>query len=289
MTLPNRQTRHVLVLGASGKLGRMLRRAWELSPPEGLTIDWQYRENAPEAGRLWRVGEAPLPALPRCDAILALWGVTPGAGRDLAENRRLALAAMDLAEALGATRVLHCSSAAVYEPGPVAQAEAAAGGAINAYGAAKLEMETALSDWRAAHPEGAESVALRIANVVGADSLFAAIGRGADPITLDQFADGEGPWRSYISPLALARAFATLLVAERGALPRTLNIAAPAPVAMEALARAAGCDVAWREAPESAAPMVSLDTRALGRIIALAPETADEMIAAWRQIEGGGA
>lgn len=288
MTLPNRQTRRVLVLGASGKLGRMLRRAWELTPPEGLTVDWHYRENPPAGGRVWRVGEAPRPALPRCDAILALWGVTPGAGRDLAENRRLALAAMELARALGARRVLHCSSAAVYEPGPDAQPETAAGGAINAYGAAKLEMEAALGEWQAAHPEGPESVALRIANVIGADSLFGAILRGAAPLTLDRFADGQGPWRSYIAPGALSRVFAALLCAE-GPLPRALNIAAPRPVAMEALARAAGCAVAWRDAPDTAAPMVALDTSALNRIIALPPDSAETMVADWRRVTEGGA
>ena len=132
-----------IVLGASGKLGRMLRRFWRRSPPAGLTAHWQYREIPHGEGVLWRPGDPPPSGMPKIDAILALWGVTPGPGRDLAENSRLAIAAMELGAALGAERVLHCSSAAVYEPGPDPLDETRAGGAINAYGAAKLAMEAA--------------------------------------------------------------------------------------------------------------------------------------------------
>lgn len=290
MALPICKTRDVLILGASGKLGRMLWRHWQDAPPEGLTMSWQYRENPAEGALCWQVGAPTQGVLPRVDAIVALWGVTPGAGpgagRDLAENRSLALEAMVLGDSLGARRVLHCSSAAVYAPGPEAMSETQAGGAINAYGAAKLEMEAALSEWSRGHPGGPASCAMRIANVVGADSLFGALARGDGPITLDRFAGGEGPWRSYVSVSALARAIEALLTCEEADLPEVVNIATPKPVAMEALVRAAGFGIAWRDAPAGAAAMVVLDTARLADMVALPTETPEDMIKGWRRLRG---
>lgn len=287
MSQSYRTPQNVLVLGASGKLGRMLRLAWDKAPPNELVPQWVYRNNAPPGGHVWQPGDAMPPTLPGIDAILALWGVTPAPGRKLSENTTLALAAMELAQNLGARRVLHCSSAAVYEPGPSPRSEADAGGAINPYGAAKLDMEAALQDWCAAHPQGATSVSMRIANVVGADSLFASIARGDGPITLDRFENGQGPWRSYISIAALSRVFEALLTCDDAQLPAALNVASPSPVAMEALARAAGQEIAWRPAPSGAAPMVALDTSALQAITECPEETPEQMIAAWRAVGGG--
>lgn len=279
------QAAGVLVLGSSGKLGRMLRALWSQGMGPHGPIYWQYRNNPAPGGLSWRPGGRPPAGLAPIRSIVALWGVTPGPGHDLAENRRLALAAMELAAALGAARVLHCSSAAVYPPGPVPLAEDAAGGRINAYGAAKLDMERALADWQASHPHGPRACALRIANVAGADSLFSAIAASAGEVTLDRFADGKGPWRSYVSVPALARVLAALLACPDAALPDVVNVALPRPLAMEALARAAGCRVAWRPAPEGAAPMVALDTARLARLVALKDESADEIIAGWRALE----
>lgn len=289
---PRAHNRHLLVLGASGKLGRLLRRAWGETPVPGWQVHWQYRKNPADGGIVWNPGAASHADLPRADAILALWGVTPGPGRDLAENSQLALAAMQLGRELGASRVLHCSSAAVYAPGFAAKRESDAGGAINPYGAAKLEMETAIANWQAAHPGGPRGVALRLANVVGADSLFAAIGGGgADvTVTLDQFASGEGPVRSYLTLSALADAVAGLLELPDAELPPVVNLALPQPVPMAALAAAAGCTVKSRPAPDDAAAMVWLDT---GRFAALLPcrasgvaNDAAAIIADWRRYGG---
>lgn len=286
MTLPNCKPRAILVLGASGKLGQMLRRYWQDAPSEDLTVVWQYRGNPRDGSWCWTPGAPPRAPLPQVDAIVALWGVTPASGRVLAENRWLGVKAMELAATLGASRVLHCSSAAVYPPGPDPLSEAMAGGAINAYGAAKLEMEEAVAEWARAHPDGPKSCAMRIANVVGADSLFAAIARDAGPISLDRFAAGEGPWRSYLTVPALARTIEALLCCPDAELPAVVNVATPGPVAMQALARAAGCDIAWRPAPDGAAAMVALDTGRLSRLVTLAPETPEAMIAGWRKLQG---
>ena len=283
--MPMCQNRSVLVLGASGKLGRILRRQWQITPPKHLTVAWQYRENPPSHGWQWRPGEVPQWEATPVDTVLALWGVTSGSEHKLAKNRPLAHAALTLAETLGATRVLHCSSAAVYPPGPDPLRETQAGGEINAYGAAKLDMERAIADWSRAHPQGPKSCIMRIGNMVGADSLFAAIARGDNPIRLDQFASGAGPWRSYISAPTLARVVEALITCSDNALPGLVNVASTESVAMEALARAAGCDVAWRQTPDTAAPMVALDTSVLSALVDLPVETPEELIASWRRLE----
>ncbi len=295
----------ILVLGASGQLGRMLRRYWassqDTAPSHGSEVYWQYRRRpGPETHGHWLQwcpGDPVSGDLGPIRAILALWGVTPAHAKtasDLAQNAKLALQAQDLAREIGAGLVLHCSSAAVYEPRPAAPGafpETRAGGQINAYGAAKLAMETALMDWAEAHPRGARAVSLRLANVVGADSLFAAIGgalgrSGDHTITLDQFDDGEGPWRSYLTMPDLAHVVDRLVASPPKRLPRVLNVAAPQPVAMEALARAAGCGVNWRPAPDSAARMVALDTSALRQIVPLPDRNAEDMIASWNALRG---
>lgn len=280
--------RGLLVLGASGKLGRMLMRHWQVAGPAGWHARWQYRKNAPPDGIEWQPG-APAPML-SVGAVLALWGVTPRTGRaapcDLADNAALAIQAMELGAGLGAERVLHCSSAAVYEPGPAPLKEAAAGGDINVYGRAKLDMEEAIAGWCAAHPDGPRAVIMRIGNVAGADSLFDAIGRGAGSVTLDRFETGEGPRRSYVSLRVLAQAIEILLNCPVDPAPLIVNVATQPPLAMEDIARAAGCGVDWRAAPQGAAPMVWLDTSRLARLTDLPGETAAALVDEWRGREG---
>ena len=262
----------------------MLRKAWQDDRPEGLSVIWQYRKNPPDDGVIWYPGAHLAERVPRVESILALWGVTPASSSDLAGNRQLALDALDLALRLGAKRVLHCSSSAVYAPSEGRLDESRAGGAITAYGAAKLEMERAIADWTAQHPGGPRSCIMRIANVVGADSLFAALDRGKARITLDRFADGEGPWRSYITMQSLARVFTHLLSCPLSALPPVVNVASPEPLAMAALVRAAGRGITWRAAPDNAVQRVVLDTRTLSGLLPLPSLSADRMIADWHAL-----
>ncbi|WP_372614067.1 NAD-dependent epimerase/dehydratase family protein [Aquicoccus sp.] len=288
VTVTTRQ-RGLLVLGASGKLGRMLARHWQARGPDDWQASWQYRRDPPANGVEWQPGHAAPGSLSPIGAVLALWGVTPQAGgtatRDLSENAALAIEAMELAATLGAERVLHCSSAAVYLPGPDPLKEDAAGGDINPYGRAKLDMEEAIANWCAAHPDGPRAVVMRIGNVAGADSLFAAIRRGKGAVTLDRFDSGEGPWRSYVSLRALAQAIETLLNCAIPPMPLTVNVATQPPLAMEAIARAAGCDVNWRAAPDGAAPMVWLDTGRLARLTALPEESVVSLVRGWQDGE----
>ncbi|MWD27069.1 NAD-dependent epimerase/dehydratase family protein [Aquicoccus sp. SCR17] len=269
--------------GATGRLGGILLRHWRDAPPAGLEIVPVARRAMPGAV-VWTPGTDPAP-LGRADAVLALWGVTAGNDAALGANRDLALAAMELARATGADRVLHCSSAAVYPPGPGPLDEEVPPAPARPYGAAKLAMERAVADWAAANPGGPRACCLRIANVAGADSLFTSL-EGEGPVTLDRFADGRGPRRSYVAGADLARACAALLTLPPEELPEVVNVCGPRPVGMDALVRAAGRDLRWRDAPEGAIPEVALSDARLAALGAAARESdrAEALVADWRRL-----
>lgn len=248
MTTPAPSPSRVLLIpGANGRLGQLLRRAWIRAPLSGWRPVWCARQAGPGIDMVWAPGD---PAPCAADAVLALWGVVPGAG-DLKDNSALARAAMALGRDSGAGRVLHCSSAAVYGAGPTLH-ENMACAPVTAYGAAKLEMEAAIAKER-----GPDACAMRLANVAGADSLFRALESGRDMV-IDRFADGQGPRRSYATPSGILRAVQALLEAET--LPARINVADPGMVGMDALTRAAQREFVWRKAPDGALAEVVLDT-----------------------------
>ncbi|MFD1342227.1 NAD-dependent epimerase/dehydratase family protein [Litorisediminicola beolgyonensis] len=263
----SRHDEPILLLGASGRLGRILRSAWPASAPPLHALS---RAGGPGL-QAWSPGDS-IDALPRVGSVVALWGVVPGATRSLSENAALASAAMDLGAQLGANRVLHASSAAVYRPGAHALSELEPADPVSAYGSAKRDMERAARTWRGG--AGPQAVCLRIGNVAGAESLFGAMA-GQDHVTLDRFPDGQGPRRSYLATTDLARAIAALATAPQEDLPDLVNLAAPRPTAMADIARAAGREVRWREAPPSAVPLVALDTARLETVIALGDAAAE--------------
>lgn len=260
-----------LVLGKTGRLGRALRRYWTAREP-GFTPVWMGR------------GEAE-GAVPSARAVLALWGKTAGDAATLAENAELAERAADLAQEAGAERVFHLSSAAVYGAGPGPYREEDAPAPRNAYGAAKCEMEARIARLGG----GARHAILRLANVAGADSLFRAL-EARSEIVLDRFESGGGPERSYIAIPELAQVFEALLGCEVARLPRVLNVAAPKPVAMEEIARAAGLRIVWQEAGKEAVARVVLDTARLESLVSLGPQASDagHLVESW-QLYGAGA
>ncbi|WP_157577883.1 NAD-dependent epimerase/dehydratase family protein [Roseivivax halodurans] len=232
---------------------------------------------------VWGPGQSPR-GLPQVDAIAAFWGVTPGEGGDLSQNVALAWEAQALGAALRARVVLHASSVAVYAPSDGDLTEEAARGAPNAYGAAKSDMEDALSTLPKTGPR---AVSLRIGSVAGAESLFASLAQSR-AITLDRFADGCGPVRSYIAPTDLARVVSTLAICEAEILPPALNVAAPRPVAMADIVAAAGREVVWRDAPVGARQRVTLSTARLQSLCPLTPDAASpsHLVAEWRRLAG---
>ena len=164
----------LIVTGASGRLGRMLRPLW----PDAC---WLSR------GDPWPSGQG--------GAILNLAGVTDPAG-PLEDNVTTAARALDEGARRGA-RVFLMSSAAVYGAGEFSESDPPR--PANAYGAAKLRMEGL---------PGAATI-LRLGNVAGADAL---LGRAQGAVVLDPVGAG-GPLRSYIGPVTLARVLEALFAA----------------------------------------------------------------------------
>jgi UDP-glucose 4-epimerase len=279
-----------LFTGASGRVGRMLMRHWALQAPKADLIVQTRRidEKGEPNGVLWDPLESPLPPIARdLTCIIAFAGVTPATGGLLNNNAALAEATLAAAFAASVPRVLIASSSAVYgvnqtnspfqetdEPRP-----------INAYGAAKHAMEEICTPWR---KRGLEVCCLRVGNVAGADVLLLN-GTNATietPLQIDRFDDGLGPRRSYIGPSTLARVLESLAHCNQN-LPNALNVAAPQPISMAALADAANMPWTWAAAPETAAQDITLNVSTLGALYTFEPEDSRpaEMVRQWRRTE----
>lgn len=247
----------VVVIGASGAVGKLLVPHWQQSEAgvllqyrgpvspwaESDCLKWDCNEGADALDR-WTRANGPL----SCMIVLA--GVTPRSGRELSLNTDIAEKCLRAAQACKIPRVLIASSSAVYgdhldtpfseedEPCPV-----------NAYGIAKLDMERACE--RFSTPT-LSVTCLRIGNVAGADALLAQHSQREErDANIDQFEDGGTPLRSYIGPGSLADVLMRLADLP-GCLPGVLNVGAPDPVEMGTLADAAG--LRWR-------PVVRTDKR----------------------------
>ncbi len=281
----------ILVLGAAGRIGGLLRRDWPTLLPAGADLRWQARRRPADyaAGEAWHI-LAPLEdpatlvrAAEGTDTILCLAGVTPGHGGDLDDNTRLAEAAIRAAQASTRvsdrkTRVLLASSAAVYGNQPGVLSEEAPLHPANPYGAAKAAME--MRALRLGAEAGVAVTALRIGNIAGLDAI---LGGWRPGFQLDRFADGTTPRRSYIGVQMLAQVLAALV--QHQGLPEVVNVAQPGPVAMGDLLRAAGLDFSLRPAPDSAIPEVALEvTRLAGLLppdVPLPPADPAQLVAEW--------
>ena len=273
----------LLVTGSNGRLGGLIRAALaesgrNLSGPASTGPVIFAARRAP--ADLILHGDGPLPDLPRSDVLLALWGCTSGNPSRASGNAALAHRSRAVARACGATLVLHLSSAAVYGAGADLH-ETQPLHPAGAYGCSKRQMEREISGF---DDPGLQHVCLRLANVVGADSLAPALA-AQGTVTLDRFVDDRGPVRSYIAPGDLARVIAALAALPPRALPDVINVAAPTPVAMADLARASARPISWRPAPHGAVPEVSLNTDRLRSLLPAAKlhSTAAGMIADWRR------
>ena len=270
---------NVLLLGASGQLGSMLRGFW---PTDGQMTC---------AGRQTKAGwltfdpvvdhAAFVEAARARTAVICFCGVTPAhaarSGDALSLNTDLALAAVRAAAAARAGPVFLASSAAVYgrAVGPLVETQHCE--PVTAYGEAKLGME--LSALALGQELDQAVHILRIGNVAGADAI---LGGWRTGMALDRLADGTTPRRSYIGPVTLARVMHRLTCISD--LPPVLNIAAPGTVAMGALLDAAG--LAWSPRPASGAVIadVALSTERLESFYNFASDDigAAAMAAQWR-------
>ena len=252
--------RRCLVLGATGRIGDVLRMFWG----EAGAI-WHTRGAVAGQGPEWVRGdllrdpEALIRASQGAEAVLCLSGVVNGKG-DVALNVALGQAGVEIGAALGAP-VLLASSAAVY-------------------GRAKAEMEARGADLGRAH--GVPVTALRIGNLAGLDAILGAWRPG---FQLDRFGDGRTPRRSYIGVETLAFVLARLCD-QADDLPPVLNVAAPEVIEMGALLDAAGYAWSARPAPPDAIAEVALDVALLQGVCPL-PDGAgrpDTLVAEWARL-----
>ncbi|MEX3016820.1 NAD-dependent epimerase/dehydratase family protein [Gymnodinialimonas hymeniacidonis] len=279
----------IAVFGASGRIGQMMR---SVPCPDEVKMTWVSRMPPPGSDwRQWSPDEAvDLDWLHDVDTVLVLAGATPTRG-EVFEKAEMMQANVDLSLVLhesaaraGVERVLLASSAAVYgrqaDPNALI-AETTDCHPETDYGYSKLAMERAVAAQVAQlGPQSPATTCLRIATVAGADMLLqnAANATETAPLTLDCFADGRGPERSYIGPNALAAVLLALCTTPED-LPFLLNIAAPGAVQMDALLNSFGPDgapIPWtfRPAPKAALRRVVLDTARL-EALHLAPPRAD--------------
>lgn len=259
----------LLVLGAGGRIGRLLRSVWS----ERIPVLWHSRR--PEVGfESCDVLANPdkLVELTRgCTAVLCLAGVTEQRNRKTGacfqDNSLLAQAAIVAAQVSGCPRVLLTSSAAVYGRAGGLLSEETPGVEVSQYGESKLEMEIAGAALGQA--SGVEVCSLRLGNLAGADAI---LGAWQPRFCLDTFDDGQTPQRSYLGVLFLADVIQRLVTLAD--VPSVVNVAQPGLVSMGALLDAAGLRWSSRPAPSHAIRVVHMSTElletALGKALPLA-------------------
>ncbi|MHA3914878.1 NAD-dependent epimerase/dehydratase family protein [Halovulum sp. GXIMD14793] len=283
-------TRHrLLLVGASGRVGQLVANSWRRSAPEA-DITLQTRHKSKTGNLVWSPEDG-TDALNRdiarngpIAAMIMLAGVTPATGDDMSVNTRVAMACLHAAVATDIPRILLASSSAIYGAGDgTAFSESCAPAPASDYARSKLEMEQAADIFRT---KGLEVCALRIGNVAGADALLlnASSASATDPIRIDQFASQTGPIRNYIGPDTFARVLAYLSLTA-SPLPPVLNIAAPEPIPMESLAKAAALPWTYVPALATAIRSVTLDCSLLSGLYRFNPEDSDpaEMVRQWRR------
>ncbi|WP_298259734.1 NAD-dependent epimerase/dehydratase family protein [uncultured Litoreibacter sp.] len=257
-------------MGASGRVCRLLLSHWRDAPTKDIAVKAQSRQAGFDLQ--WSPLDDGPPPLERFvqihgkpKAIIALIGATPTTQGDMAQTTALAVAVIKAAERAGIARVVFASSSAVY-PLNADLTEDVPPAPTSPYGLAKLEMEQAVASLQTI----VDVCCLRIGNVAGADALLGQAERATKdtPIALDQFPDGNGPLRSYISPQKLA-ACLEQIAHHNAPLPDVLNCASSSPVEMAALLDAADLDWVWTPAAASrmASQKITLDCTLLGHIV----------------------
>ena len=248
-----------LILGATGKIGT----AWRIGAHGAFCAQPLLQSRHQKLGHLqWDVLNEPAPKL-TCSGIVSLLGSTKEPAR---VQIALATRACDLADKLDVP-LLIASTQAVYgvQDGPLSESSPLQ--PANAYGEAKARMEESVVGRR-------NVTCLRIGNVPGADLLFenARIG----PVALDKWPDGQGPLRSMIGLVTLARVCQALLNLRQR--PPILNVAQYGLVSMESLLAAADIDWHWTTAAGKAVQKVELDVSSLQNLVQLPSAKPEDLV-----------
>jgi len=257
-----------LVLGSTGKLGRLLRRFWPVN--SGMKLIWHGRsDDADIRFDITEARDALVAAGTDGDVIILLAGTTRP---PFEVNAEIAKA---VCSAAPDTPIIFASSAAVYGRGVCE--ETCMLEPVSDYGRAKLSAEHVVRD------HGARHSILRIGNVVGADAL---LGVDRAERQLHIFENGFSPLRSYINPSLLAQVIETVasLIAQ-GEVPEIMNVATPQPVYMGDLLDAAGLSWTAQPAPPDAIASVVLDTSRIEALFAFPPDASSpkSLLSDWRR------
>jgi len=270
----------VVLLGASGQLGKMCRVMWPIAD------DLICHSRTKQAGFIsfdqCLDPDKAREVLRDSRAVVCLSGVTPQhakqSGDAFALNSDLALAAVRASHDAGVGRVFLVSSAAVYGRASGVLPENGDYEPLSDYGHAKLEMEQAAL--RLADDLGQKATVLRIGNVAGADAILGGWRAG---MTIDQLPNGHTPSRSYIGPEMLAHVIHRVTL--EADLPDIINIAAPGAVEMGALLDAAALPWASRTPSDNVIEKVELSTKRLENYVAFSEHnsSAAGLVAEWRR------
>ncbi len=275
----------VLITGASGRLGRILRAQWVNRTDLGFDPVWCSRHPSLDADVHWDIMSGSAPIIAKGAIILHLAGVLRGDRVALSENALMAMQVCRAAKAAEAAHIFLPSSAAVYGAGLGDHVEIQAPNPCSDYGQAKLDMEREALIWAQNEDQMKPTITcLRIGNVLGADALFGGMDYGMK-VELDAIpAQAGGPIRSYIGPRAFARTLASLAAqaASGKELPPILNVAATGAVRMADLLVAAQRTFTFRKPAQDAIPRVSLSTKRLEMLVPSVPVDATSMVADWK-------
>lgn len=275
----------IIVTGACGSVGTLLRRAWGATPPQGMVVLSAARRQ--DVDIPWDIEAGPVPRWPEGAIILHLAAAVRAPadqmGRNLVIARNLAKAAAKNRARL----ILAASTAAVYAPTSDPATEETPPAPLSAYGQSKVEAETVLR--AECQTSGIPVSVLRIANLVGADALIGARRATDPPVLLDPVpGQPRGPLRSWIGPVSLARAIEALCRIGAGERPPVLNLTQGPPLAMADLLDAAG--LSWSFGPPNprVVPAAVMDGTRLAALCPLPPATAGGLIAELRSLRDGG-
>ena len=275
----------VLITGATGRLGQILRAAWANQPALGFEPVWCSRKPVSNGDVCWDILTGPAPTITKDAVILHLAGVLQGDRAALSDNSAMALKVCIAAKAAGAAHVFLPSSAAVYGAGSQDHVEVQAPAPWSDYGRAKLNMERKALTWAQRSGDKTPGLTcLRIGNVLGADALFTAAKAGHGIVLDDVPGQAGGPIRSYIGPNAFAQVLAGLIacIAEGERVPNILNISARDPVHMADLLFAAQTPYRIGIPSTDVVPRVCLSTKRLAALLPMPKSDAATLVADWR-------
>ncbi len=282
MDNPKLKQNTIVVTGAAGRIGTLLRDMWGARLADHPIL-WSARLPDQDIDLAWNIGTDPAPSLPQGAVILHLAGQTRGSPAELAENRRAVSGLCDAALKAGAAHVFLMSSVAVYGLQCTLIDEETPPHPFSAYGQSKLAAEEAAQ--QILPPD--RLTILRLGNLAGADTLLS--GARCSPVLLDPIpGQPGGPVRSYIGPRVLAQVLEMLILTSFAAkaLPDVVNLAQQPALAMADLLQAYGAH--WRFGPEraEAVPCVAVSTKRLASYVDLPLATAHSVVADLDSLKG---